>query len=81
MPAISVMGAHAVAAAGSTPAEFWEHSDPPACATPALNPKATQHIPAPTAATLMLSRSKIATITTPSIHAQTSPTSNAAECL
>ncbi|PRC42703.1 hypothetical protein C6A85_000000109120 [Mycobacterium sp. ITM-2017-0098] len=60
-PAMSEIGAHALAAAGSMPAEFWRHSDPPACATPGLNAKATQHIPAPTAATLMLSRSKIAT--------------------
>jgi hypothetical protein len=61
MPAMSEIGAHATPAAGSTPAEFSRHSDPPACATPGLNAKATQHIPAPTAATLMLSRSKIAT--------------------
>jgi hypothetical protein len=61
IPDMSAMGAHAVPAAGSVPAEFWRHSEPPACAIPGLNPKATQHIPAPTAATLLLSRSKIAT--------------------
>ena len=61
IPAMVDSGAHPAAAAGSMPAEFWRHSDPPACATPGLNPKATQHIPALTAATLMLSRSKIAT--------------------
>lgn len=60
MPAISEMGAHAGAPITS-PEEFCRHSDPPACATPGLNPKATPHSPAPTAATLMLSRSKIAT--------------------
>jgi hypothetical protein len=60
MPAMSEIGAHPVTA-GTSPAEFWRHSDPPACATPGLNPKATPHNPAPTAATLMLSRSKIAT--------------------
>lgn len=61
MPDMSETAAHPVATAGSVPAELWRHSDPPACATPGLNPKATQHIPALTAATLMLSRSKIAT--------------------
>ena len=61
MPDMSETAAQPVTAAGSVPAELWRHSDPPACATPGLNPKATQHIPALTAATLMLSRSKIAT--------------------
>lgn len=60
IPAMSEMGAHP-AIAGTWPEEFWRHSDPPACATPGLNPKATPHRPAPTTATLMLSRSKIAT--------------------
>ena len=58
-PDISVIGAHAAAAAGS-PAAASRHSDPPASATPGLNARATPHNPAPIAPTLMLIRSKIA---------------------
>ncbi|GAB3216896.1 hypothetical protein GCM10027535_04070 [Mycolicibacterium hippocampi] len=62
-PDISEIGAQATApAAGTSPAEVWRHSYPPACATPGLNAKAMPHRPAPTAVTLMLSRSKTAII-------------------
>ncbi|WP_159230909.1 hypothetical protein [Mycolicibacterium vanbaalenii] len=61
-PDISESGAHATApaAAGTSPAEVSRHSYPPAWATPGLNARAILHSPAPTAATLMLSRSKTA---------------------
>ncbi len=59
-PDISEIGAQATAPAGTSPADVWRHSYPPACATPGLNAKAMPHSPAPTAATLMLSRSTTA---------------------
>ena len=59
-PDISDTAAHGAAAAGTSPAEVWMQSDPPACATAGLNPMVIPHSPAPTAATLIPSRSKTA---------------------